>query len=55
MVKDVRRRIGEDGSENPFEHELLQSFAQNHRNAFIALPIFIAIIAAASPVPMSAS
>ncbi len=45
MVKDVRRRIGEDGSDNPFEHELLQSFAQNHRNAFIALPIFIAIIA----------
>ena len=46
MIKDLRSRIGENGREIAFERELMASFAQNHRNAFIAIPVFIAIIAA---------
>lgn len=46
VVKDLRNNDGlYSGKKTVFEHELMQSFAENHRNAFVTMPAFIAIIA----------
>ncbi len=46
LVKDLRQRItSSSGAPIAFEPELMRSFAENHRNAFAAMPLFIAIIA----------
>jgi two-component system cell cycle sensor histidine kinase PleC len=46
LVKDLRQRItSSNGVPIAFESELMLSFAENHRNAFVAMPLFIAIIA----------
>jgi two-component system cell cycle sensor histidine kinase PleC len=49
LVRDLRQRIGQ-GAAAPieFELELMTGFAQNHRNAFVAMPVFIACVAAVS-------
>ncbi|MGI9400779.1 MAG: sensor histidine kinase [Rhizobiaceae bacterium] len=46
FVKDIRGHLNSSNS-NPvaFEEELMRSFAENHRNAFIAMPVFAAIVA----------
>jgi two-component system cell cycle sensor histidine kinase PleC len=51
LVKDLRQRTGQ-GSATPmeFELELMTGFAQNHRNAFAVLPVFVAFVAAISSV-----
>ncbi|MEC9344168.1 MAG: HAMP domain-containing sensor histidine kinase [Pseudomonadota bacterium] len=47
FVKDQRLRIAQNpGKAVEYELELMTSLAENHRNAFIALPIFVAIVAA---------
>ncbi len=49
VVKDLRERVtSTNGSPIAFELELMQSFAENHRNAFVAMPLFIAIVAVIS-------
>ncbi len=46
VVKDLRERVTSNNSAPiAFELELMQSFAENHRNAFVAMPLFIAIVA----------
>jgi two-component system, cell cycle sensor histidine kinase PleC len=46
VVKDLRQNINSHHATRPeFEQELMQSFAENHRNAFVTMPAFIAIIA----------
>lgn len=45
MVKDLRQRApAGNGQPIAYERELMHSFAENHRNAFAAMPLFIAII-----------
>lgn len=45
LVKDLRHRISQSNSAPiAYERELMQSFAENHRNAFVAMPLFIAIV-----------
>jgi len=51
LVSDVRMRAG-DGPfvAGAYQHELLMNFAENHRNAYITVPVFLAVIAVfASP------
>ena len=46
LVKDLRQRVTAANTVPiAFEAELMQGFAANHRNAFVAMPLFIAIIA----------
>ncbi|MFZ1816190.1 MAG: HAMP domain-containing sensor histidine kinase [Rhizobiaceae bacterium] len=45
LVKDLRTRVLQDpGHPIAYELELMTSFAENHRNAVIAMPAFIAIV-----------
>lgn len=45
-VKELRDRLNSSHSQpGAFEEEFMRSFAENHRNAFIAMPAFVAIIA----------
>ena len=50
VVKDLRLRVNSGTTNAPvaFERELMLSFAENHRNAYFAMPLFIAIVAAIS-------
>ncbi len=46
FVKDQRQRLAQNpGKTVEYELELMTSLAENHRNAFIAIPLFIAIVA----------
>lgn len=46
MVKDVRRQVTHStGGAGDYEHEWLRSYAVNHVNARLAIPLFIAIVA----------
>jgi two-component system, cell cycle sensor histidine kinase PleC len=46
VVKDLRRNINAHHAVKPdFDLELMHSFAENHRNAFVTMPAFVAIIA----------
>jgi two-component system cell cycle sensor histidine kinase PleC len=46
LVKDLRQRVATNYRPPvAFEVELVTSVAENHRNAFIALPVFVGIVA----------
>lgn len=46
FVKDIRGRLNSTISTPlAFEEELMHSFAENHRNAFVTMPVFAAIVA----------
>jgi two-component system cell cycle sensor histidine kinase PleC len=45
LVKELRERVSAQESPVEFEQELMASFAENHRNAFVTMPLFAAIVA----------
>jgi len=49
VVKDLRNRVNSGaGTTVAFERELMLSVVENHRNAYIAQPLFVAIVAVIS-------